>query len=217
MFVFVVLAAVIGFAVGWLVRGGALPGLDHSREAARPDVSTLEAERDRLKAELDAAHRRQAELQAARDDANARLQGAGPAHPKEADRPALEGEKERLAELGDEIEAARHSERETRAELSELQGPDLAPAPSEGDRAGEPPRRLDAPEDGPDDLKRINGIGPAIEKTLHELGIFHLRQIAELTPDNVAWLDRHLAFPGRIEREDWIGQAKTLIEQDKAD
>jgi len=197
MFVFVVLAAVIGFAVGWLVRGGALPGLDHSREAARPDVSTLEAERDRLKAELDAAHRRQAELQAARDDANARLQGAGPAHPKEADRPALEGEK--------------------RAELSELQGPDLAPAPSEGDRAGEPPRRLDAPEDGPDDLKRINGIGPAIEKTLHELGIFHLRQIAELTPDNVAWLDRHLAFPGRIEREDWIGQAKTLIEQDKAD
>ncbi|MGH6918742.1 MAG: NADH-quinone oxidoreductase subunit E, partial [Geminicoccaceae bacterium] len=62
----------------------------------------------------------------------------------------------------------------------------------------------------PDDLKTISGIGPAIEKILHELGIYHFRQIADFTPDNVAWVNEHLRFKGRIEREDWIGQARKL-------
>ena len=73
-----------------------------------------------------------------------------------------------------------------------------------------PPPPLSAPDGEPDDLQRISGIGPGIEKTLHALGIYHFRQIAELTPDNVAWIDQRLRFRGRIEREDWIGQAKRL-------
>lgn len=62
-----------------------------------------------------------------------------------------------------------------------------------------------------DDLKRIKGIGPAIEKTLNELGIFRLRQIAELSEydiDRVA--NRLRGFRSRIYREDWIGQAREL-------
>ena len=46
--------------------------------------------------------------------------------------------------------------------------------------------------------------------TLHGLGIFHFRQIAAFTPDNVAWINRHLRFKGRIEREHWIEQARAL-------
>lgn len=61
-----------------------------------------------------------------------------------------------------------------------------------------------------DDLKRISGVGPKLEKTLNGLGIYHFSQIAEFTPDNVAWVDRHLRFKGRIERENWIEQAKIL-------
>ena len=61
-----------------------------------------------------------------------------------------------------------------------------------------------------DDLKKISGVGPKLEKTLNGLGIFHFAQIAAFTPDNVAWVDRHLRFKGRIEREQWIEQAKVL-------
>lgn len=62
-----------------------------------------------------------------------------------------------------------------------------------------------------DDLKRIKGIGPAIEKTLNELGIFRLQQIADLGEydiDRVA--NRLRGFRSRIYREDWIGQAREL-------
>ena len=71
---------------------------------------------------------------------------------------------------------------------------------------------MPAPVDGRrDDLKRIKGIGPAIEKTLNELGIFRLQQIAELSEydiDRVA--NRLRGFRSRIYREDWIGQAREL-------
>lgn len=64
--------------------------------------------------------------------------------------------------------------------------------------------------DDVDDLKRIKGVGGVIEKTLHELGIYQFRQVAEWTPDNIAWVENFLSFPGRIGREDWIEQSKTL-------
>ncbi|RME98949.1 MAG: NADH dehydrogenase subunit E, partial [Alphaproteobacteria bacterium] len=77
--------------------------------------------------------------------------------------------------------------------------------------AGRKPRGLkQARKSGPDDLKLISGIGPKIEKLLHELGIFHFDQIAGWTDAHVAWVDDYLKFKGRIGREDWIGQAKKL-------
>ncbi len=75
------------------------------------------------------------------------------------------------------------------------------------------PPALDAPEgEGADDLKQLKGIGPQNELRLNEIGIFHLRQIAAWTPEEAAWVGSYLAFPGRIEREDWMGQAKAIIE-----
>ena len=63
-----------------------------------------------------------------------------------------------------------------------------------------------------DELKRIKGIGPVIEKTLNELGIYQFKQIAEFNRDNVAWVDKYISFPGRIDREEWVSQAKELAE-----
>ncbi len=98
------------------------------------------------------------------------------------------------------------------------------PADSADDMAGETvsdefkPTGLAEPRDGkPDDLKRISGIGPKIEGILNELGIFHFDQIAAWTPENVAWVDGYLSFKGRIAREDWIGQAKTLASGGETD
>ena len=67
---------------------------------------------------------------------------------------------------------------------------------------------------GKDNLKLIKGVGPAIEKTLNELGIFSFDQIADMSEydiDRVA--NRLRGFRSRIYREDWIGQARELRDQ----
>lgn len=62
-----------------------------------------------------------------------------------------------------------------------------------------------------DDLKLIKGVGPAIEKTLHELGIYRFNQIAEMSEYDIDRVAQQLrGFRSRIYREDWIGQARTL-------
>ena len=62
-----------------------------------------------------------------------------------------------------------------------------------------------------DDVKLIGGVGPALEKKLAALGITSLKQIAEFSAEDIARVDEELSFKGRIEREDWIGQAKDLL------
>jgi predicted flap endonuclease-1-like 5' DNA nuclease len=61
-----------------------------------------------------------------------------------------------------------------------------------------------------DDLKRIRGIGKQNEGRLHGLGIWHFDQVAKWSKDECLWVGSYLAFPGRIEREEWVKQAKTL-------
>jgi poly(3-hydroxybutyrate) depolymerase len=63
-----------------------------------------------------------------------------------------------------------------------------------------------------DDLKRIAGIGPKLEQELHGQGIFLYHQISELTDAQVDELDARLGARGRIRREDWVGQARRLVE-----
>ena len=64
--------------------------------------------------------------------------------------------------------------------------------------------------DAPDDLTIIGGIGPKIQEVLNELGIFHYDQIAAWSSENIAWVDHHLNFSGRISREGWVEQAAIL-------
>ncbi|OJI94087.1 LSU ribosomal protein L21P [Planktotalea frisia] len=58
-----------------------------------------------------------------------------------------------------------------------------------------------------DDLKRISSVGPKLEGTLHEIGVFHFDQIAAWGPAEISYMDDRLSFKGRIERDDWIAQA----------
>ncbi|MBO9623623.1 MAG: hypothetical protein J7500_13020 [Sphingomonas sp.] len=63
----------------------------------------------------------------------------------------------------------------------------------------------------PDDLQRVKGIGPKLDALLQTLGIRRFDQIAAWGPAEVAKVDAHLgAFRGRIDRDDWIEQAKLL-------
>jgi len=76
------------------------------------------------------------------------------------------------------------------------------------------PRRppgIAAPRSGvPDNLTRIRGIGFRNETALNKIGIYHFSQIAAWTPAEVRWIGQYLAFPERIERDDWAGQAAVL-------
>lgn len=79
--------------------------------------------------------------------------------------------------------------------------------------AAEAPRHLllDGPPAEIDDLKRIKGVGPKMEAVLHDAGLYQFRQIARLDGADQAWLAETLGtFPGRIARDDWVGQARTL-------
>ncbi|MFQ5982039.1 MAG: hypothetical protein ACE5KS_01565 [Woeseiaceae bacterium] len=75
-----------------------------------------------------------------------------------------------------------------------------------------------AGENESDDLKLIKGVGPAIEKTLNDLGIFRFNQIAEMSEYDIDRVAQRLkGFRSRIYREDWVGQARNLQYQKNND
>ena len=81
---------------------------------------------------------------------------------------------------------------------------------------GEEPNLLLEPREGKkDNLQLIKGIGKVSENLLNDIGIYHFEQIANLTKEEVKWLDNSMAFPGRIEREEWVKQAKELSQNSK--
>lgn len=86
--------------------------------------------------------------------------------------------------------------------------PSVKPVAREAAPASEPAAA--APSAG-DDLKKLSGVGPALEKKLLEAGVTSFAQIASWGPDEIAEFDEKLSFKGRIEREDWIGQAKAFV------
>ncbi|NTJ61776.1 hypothetical protein G6M50_10730 [Agrobacterium rhizogenes] len=89
--------------------------------------------------------------------------------------------------------------------------PAASPIGNDG-HPGKRPPSVARPSVAPDNLKRISGIGHANEEKLNELGIWTFRQIATWTHENAEWVGSYMAFPRRIEREDWIGQAGKLAQ-----
>ena len=69
-----------------------------------------------------------------------------------------------------------------------------------------------APSGKPDDLKKIPGIGPVLERKLNALGVTRYDQFANLSDEEINKVDEALNLKGRIMRDDWVGQAKTLAE-----
>jgi NADH-quinone oxidoreductase subunit E len=91
----------------------------------------------------------------------------------------------------------------------------VAPAPAAAaDVVEKAPETLSASRDGgADDLKKISGVGPKLEGVLNDLGFYHYDQIAAWTEAEIAWVDARLKFKGRIQRDDWIGQAAKLAKE----
>ncbi len=99
------------------------------------------------------------------------------------------------------------------ADKAEAKPAKPAPAADASTAEGKKPRTMKAPRKaGADDLKKIKGVGPKLEQRLNELGFWHYDQIAKWTEDEIAWVDSNLKFKGRITRDGWTDQAKTLAE-----
>lgn len=98
--------------------------------------------------------------------------------------------------------------------------PKSAPKPKPAPKAEAKPAAEKKPQvlytdgatDGePDDLKKIKGIGPKFEGDLNAKGVYYFRQIAAWSPEDIKMVDEIIdSFPGRIERDEWVKQAKEL-------
>jgi NADH-quinone oxidoreductase subunit E len=89
--------------------------------------------------------------------------------------------------------------------------PAKAPAAAPPAETGRPAALMAARSEGADNLKLIKGVGPKLEALLNRMGFYHFDQVANWTASEVAWVDENLeGFKGRVSRDAWVSQAKTL-------
>lgn len=115
-----------------------------------------------------------------------------------------------LAETKERLIALQQEHQALQEELARLKRGDGA-AGEPAAAAPQPPPAVTTAPSGSDDLTRIKGIGKVMEKKLQELGITSFRQLAELSPDEIRRINQAIEFPGRVERERWVEQARTLM------
>lgn len=198
-FVLLLAAALLGLLLGWYL----------TRIAASSSIAALQArlrnaEHDarELRAELDAATTARTALEGERQALQkeiAALQEGAAAQADDATVEALQGE---LAACREALAGV--------AAIPPSDAPQAPPVASARQQAGSRPAVAEAGAEA-DDLQRIKGIGPKIAGILHDLGINRFAQIADWSPANVAWVNDHLKFKGRVEREAWIAQARELM------
>jgi len=204
-----------------------LAAVAKAAEQARLAAETKAAEEARLVAAVNAVQQERlaTEAKAAEEARVAALAKAAVTETAEEVRPAAEtraAEEARLAaavnavqqeRLATEAKAAEQVRLAAAAEGKAAQGPDVAATTAQATafHPGSRPPGIAAPAEGEaDDLKRIKGMGPDIEKACNALGIYQFRQIANWTPEEAIWVGHHIGFPGRIAREHWIVQARLL-------
>lgn len=116
---------------------------------------------------------------------------------------------------------AGHRQNYTELEITRIGDAEAKPVPPKAEKAGqaaEPEPEKPAPAApaataAPDDLTQLNGVGPVIVDKLNAIGITSLEQIAAFTDEDIERVNGELNFKGRIERDDWVGQAKQLLQE----
>jgi len=101
-----------------------------------------------------------------------------------------------------------HRQGFTELEITEIAG---AGRPGQQQKESVMKAVTDAPTTEGDDLTQINGIGPKISEKLYDLGITTLAQIAAFNQEDMDRVNEQLSFKGRIERENWVEQARALV------
>ena len=102
-------------------------------------------------------------------------------------------------------------------ERGQAAGVDVGASDAAAGRGAAAPARprfkgIDAPRGEADDLKRLPGVNAKLEQRLNDAGVYHFWQIADLTPELSAALDKQLRLKGQVAKEDWAAQAKKLVD-----
>jgi predicted flap endonuclease-1-like 5' DNA nuclease len=172
---------------------------------------------EQLEAALAAARERIADLEAAAEPSQTRIEPVSDpdalTNGRDASNDAIDnGDVDDEADDSEEIDIESSSELEEDAVEDEDDDDD-------DDDDDDADLLKDPPINGArDNLKAIKGVGPAIEKTLNEMGIFRYEQIADMSEYEIDRVAKRLkGFRSRIYREDWIGQARGLRDQASGD
>ena len=205
-----------------------LEGVLKDRNMRIAELEALEAElaeRDAAIAALEAEHAAQLDRRA--DEATRLRTRIGELEPLAARRDAAEAD---LAACSDEVRRLEQALAEADDEKTALEEElaartERAASPTNGPEAsnrpeivhvidsirGADPRYGTITPDPRDDLKRIAGVGPVLERTLNSLGIVSYRQIATWNDAEIQRVSGRLdGFHDRIRRDDWVGQARRL-------
>lgn len=181
---FLFIAFLIGLIAGWLYWRGRLESLRTRLTGSQESLARTQAEREEATVALDRSRQDGERLQAELQSARTNL------HDCQAEKGQMRADLQALRE-------AMAQPGISSGGVQALVG--VIPAADGGDR---------------DDLKRISGVGPAIEKKLNELGIFTYAQISRFDDALVERVNAAIEFfPGRIARDNWVGQAKELLRQ----
>ena len=217
-FILLLLAGLLGLILGWyLTRISAA----HAHANLRGRLRTVEGDARELRAELDAMttakNNADIERRLLSDelaDMRARQDAAERSTDSAESIAALQRELEQCRESLVAAAAGGASEKgEHEADSAAIASAAAAAASgARGLMAGTAmPKSPVADDDRADDLQQIKGIGPKIAGILQELGIQRFEQIAVWSPEKVDWVNERLRFKGRIEREEWIPQARALM------
>jgi len=167
---------------------------------------TRNEEAEQIEADLEAARERIHELEVAKSEHDENQTRIEPVSDPEELTDGLDASND-PAEIDEDFESW-EEEPDAEPEPEPEAGPESEP------EAEPEPEAVFESDDVRDDLKMIKGVGPAIEKTLNEMGIISLQQIADLSEYDIDRVARRLkGFHSRIHREDWIGQARALLDQ----
>ena len=107
---------------------------------------------------------------------------------------------------------AGHRQNYTELEITSIGGAGIEPAERTAASKQVPEGPAEPAAEEADDLTRINGIGPVIAEKLTKLGITTIAQLAAMSAADVERVDEELNFKGRIERENWVEQAREMVE-----
>ena len=136
--------------------------------------------------------------------------------PKAKPAPKTKAEPKPKAEPKAKAEPKLKAELKAKAEPKVKAAAKAAPKPKAEPKPKAAPKAT-AVSAGPDDLSRIKGLGPKLQKLLPELGVTSFAQIAAMTDADLADLDTKLgAFAGRPAKDSWVEQAKLLAAGDTA-
>ena len=223
-------ACLIGYAIGWAIREGAMETLwEAAEELETEKKGLLEGNRDLTQRLESSKHQVSLVQQTAHDELALANRKANATKHELSD---LQREMSKLKEteanhpttnsLENEVNALRFRTKQLEFQNQELEETsrklkhelDVSIA-LHSRKSVEPMHPFVRPvtEDEKDDLTVIKGIGPFIEKRLNMVGIYTLKQISEFTPETIEQVTKAIEFfPNRMLRDNWVGQAKRLVD-----